>query len=390
MQIGVPKEIKVHEYRVGLVPAAVRELVDAGNSVAVETGAGMGIGATDSDYKLAGASILPRAEDVFAVADMIVKVKEPQPAECAMLRPDQLLFTYLHLAADPVQASGLCDSGVTAIAYETVTADDGSLPLLTPMSQVAGRMSIQAGAACLEKAAGGRGILLGGVPGVSPAKVVIIGGGVAGTAAAEIAIGMQVDVTILDVSLARLAELSARFGNQVKTAYSTSGSLHAHTSDADLVIGAVLIPGHTAPKILTREMIKKMKPGSVVVDIAIDQGGCFETSVPTTHAEPTYVIDDVVHYCVANMPGAVPCTSSFALNCATLPFVKQLADLGWRQAIVANPHLKNGLTVHAGSIVHKGVAEDLGMDYQDLERLIPASTISNTDTRHPSAHSAGI
>ncbi|MDP6435789.1 MAG: alanine dehydrogenase [Gammaproteobacteria bacterium] len=365
MRIGVPKEIKVHEYRVGLVPAAVRELVDARHSVVVETDAGLGIGATDDDYELAGATILPAAENVFARADMIVKVKEPQPAECAQLRPKQLLFTYLHLAADPVQARGLCDSGATAIAYETITADDGSLPLLTPMSQVAGRMSIQAGAACLEKAAGGRGILLGGIPGVNPAKVVIIGGGVAGTAAAEIAVGMQADVTVLDISLSRLAELSDRFGNHIKTVYSTSESLRTLTEDADLVIGAVLIPGHAAPKVMTREMIGNMKSGSVVVDIAIDQGGCFETSVPTTHAEPTYVVDGVVHYCVANMPGAVPLTSSIALNCATLPFVKQLADLGWRQAIVANPHLKNGLTVHAGKVVHEGVAADLERAYRD-------------------------
>lgn len=388
MKVGVPKEIKVHEYRVGLVPAAAGELVAAGHSVAVESGAGMGIGATDSDYELVGASILPAAKDVFAWADMIVKVKEPQPAECALLKPDQLLFTYLHLAADPIQARGLCDSGATAIAYETVTADDGSLPLLTPMSQVAGRMSVQAGAACLEKSAGGRGVLLGGVPGVSPAKVLIIGAGVAGTSAAEIAIGMQADVTIIDVSQARLSKLSIRFANHVKTVLSTEENIRTLTADADLVIGAVLIPGLAAPKLLTREMIRAMQPGSVVVDISIDQGGCFETSKPTTHASPTYVVDDVVHYCVANMPGAVARTSSFALNSATLPFIKQIAGLGWQEAIAVNPHLKNGLTVHAGRIVHEGVAAELDMDCQDIESLVHAPRHSATVSYKAPAHIA--
>lgn len=388
MKIGVPKEIKVHEYRVGLVPGSVRELVAAGHKVLVETGAGEGIGANDGDYELAGASILPRAEDVFAAADLIVKVKEPQPVEIEMLRPGQLLFTYLHLAADPVQARGLCNSGATAIAYETVTADDGSLPLLTPMSQVAGRMSVQAGAACLEKSAGGRGVLLGGVPGVSPAKVVIIGGGVAGTAAAEIAIGMQADVTILDVSLPRLAELSAQFGSRLKTVFSTGDALRNATADADLVIGAVLIPGKSAPKLVTREMIKAMRPGSVVVDISIDQGGCFETSHPTTHAEPTFIVDEVIHYCVANMPGAVARTSSLALNSVTLPFVRQLVDMGWRSALAVNPHFKNGLTVHAGKIVHKDVATDLGMEYANPDDTIQSATLSSTAKPDSSAPSA--
>ncbi len=359
MKIGVPKEIKVHEYRVGLVPASVRELIAAGHEVLVETTAGAGIGITDADYETVGARIVDTAEAVFAQAQLIIKVKEPQIAECAMLRPGQLLFTYLHLAADPAQADALCKSGATAIAYETVTADDGSLPLLTPMSEVAGRMSIQVGAACLEKENGGAGVLLGGVPGVEPGKVVILGGGVAGTNAAEMAVGLQADVTIVDLSVARLRQLATQFGNAVKTVYSTEESVEALVTTADLVIGSVLIPGAAAPKLVTREMIRNMKPGSALVDISIDQGGCFETSRPTTHADPTYIVDDVVHYCVTNMPGAVARTSTFALNNVTLPFIKVLANKGYDPAIRENPHLANGVNVHQGKILHEAVAHEL-------------------------------
>ncbi len=359
MKIGVPKEIKVHEYRVGLVPASVRELIAAGHEVLVETTAGAGIGITDADYETVGASIVDTAEAVFAQAQLIIKVKEPQLAECAMLRPGQLLFTYLHLAADPAQADALCKSGATAIAYETVTADDGSLPLLTPMSEVAGRMSIQVGAACLEKENGGAGVLLGGVPGVEPGKVVILGGGVAGTNAAEMAVGLQADVTIVDLSVARLRQLATQFGNAVKTVYSTEESVEALVTTADLVIGSVLIPGAAAPKLVTREMIRNMKPGSALVDISIDQGGCFATSRPTTHADPTYIVDDVVHYCVTNMPGAVARTSTFALNNVTLPFIKVLANKGYDPAIRENPHLANGVNVHQGKIMHEAVAHEL-------------------------------
>jgi alanine dehydrogenase len=359
MKIGVPKEIKVHEYRVGLVPASVRELIAAGHEVLVETTAGAGIGITDADYETVGARIVDTAESVFAQAQLIIKVKEPQLAECAMLRPGQLLFTYLHLAADPAQADALCRSGATAIAYETVTADDGSLPLLTPMSEVAGRMSIQVGAACLEKENGGAGVLLGGVPGVEPGKVVILGGGVAGTNAAEMAVGLQADVTIVDLSVARLRQLATQFGNAVKTVYSTEESVEALVTTADLVIGSVLIPGAAAPKLVTREMIRNMKPGSALVDISIDQGGCFETSRPTTHADPTYIVDDVVHYCVTNMPGAVARTSTFALNNVTLPFIKVLANKGYDLAIRENPHLANGVNVHQGKIMHEAVAHEL-------------------------------
>src|SRR6266852_2455614 len=364
MRIGVPKEIKVHEYRVGLVPAGVRELVGSGHEVLVETGAGNGIGVDDAQYKAAGASIASAAAEVFERADLVVKVKEPQPAECAMLRPGQVLFTYLHLAADPVQAKGLMKSGATAIAYETVTAPNGSLPLLTPMSEVAGRMSIQVGAASLQKANGGFGILLGGVPGVPPAKVVILGGGVAGTHAAEMAVGLRADVTVVDRSVDRLRELSAIFGSQLKTVYSTAHAIEELVRDADLVIGAVLIAGAAAPKLVTRAMVKTMKPGAVLVDIAIDQGGCFETSRPTTHAEPTYVLDGVIHYCVTNMPGAVPRTSTFALTNATLPYVRALADHGWRQAIANDPGLARGLNVHAGELTHEAVASALGLAFR--------------------------
>ena len=364
MKIGVPKEIKVHEYRVGLVPAGVHELVSAGHEVLVQSGAGTGIGFDDAHYLAAGATIAATAAEVFASAELIVKVKEPQLAECRLLRKGQVLFTYLHLAADREQAIALIDSGATAIAYETVTAPDGSLPLLTPMSEVAGRMSVQVGANCLQKASGGFGVLLGGVPGVAPAKVVILGGGVSGTHAAEMAVGLRADVTVVDRSVKRLRELSAIFGNQLKTMYSTAHAIEDHVRHADLVIGAVLIAGAAAPKLVTRAMVKTMKPGTVLVDIAIDQGGCFETSRPTTHAEPTFVLDGVIHYCVTNMPGAVPRTSTFALTNATLPYVKSLADRGWQQALIKDAGLARGLNVHAGKLTHEAVASALGMEYQ--------------------------
>jgi len=364
MKIGVPKEIKVHEYRVGLVPAGVRELAEAGHSVLVQSGAGAGIGFEDSDYQAAGAKIAAQAADVFGAAELIVKVKEPQLGECNMLRTGQTLFTYLHLAADKAQAEALLASGATAIAYETVTAVDGSLPLLTPMSEVAGRMSVQVGASCLQKANGGFGVLLGGVPGVQPAKVVILGGGVSGTHAAEMAVGLRADVTVVDRSVKRLRELSTMFSSQLKTVYSTALAIESLVRDADLVIGAVLIAGAAAPKLVTRAMVKTMKPGAVLVDIAIDQGGCFETSRPTTHAEPTYVLDGVIHYCVTNMPGAVPRTSTFALTNATLPYVKAIADQGWRQALANDGGLARGLNVHAGQLTHEAVARALGFDFR--------------------------
>jgi len=323
----------------------------------------MGIGETDANYEAVGATVVATAEEVFAAADMIVKVKEPQLNECEMLRPDQVLFTYLHLAPDPKQTEALVKSGTTAIAYETVTANDGSLPLLTPMSEVAGRLSIQCGATSLQKANGGCGKLLGGVPGVAPAKVLVIGGGVSGMNAADMAIGLGANVTILDRSLPRLRELDDIWGGRVHTVYSTGHAIDELAPDSDLIIGAVLIAGAAAPKLITKEHIKAMRPGSVVVDISIDQGGCFETSHATTHAEPTYVVDDVVHYCVANMPGAVPQTSTYALTNATLPFVKSLANLGWREALTRDPHLANGLNVHSGHVNHEAVARDLGYDY---------------------------
>ena len=366
MRIGVPKEIKVHEYRVGLVPAGVRELVGAGHEVMVETGAGAGIGVDDAQYRAAGATIATKAADVFSRAELVVKVKEPQLAECQMLKAGQVLFTYLHLAADPAQAQALIKSGATAIAYETVTAPNGSLPLLTPMSEVAGRMSIQVGAASLQKANGGYGVLLGGVPGVPPAKVVILGGGVAGTHAAEIAVGMRADVTIVDRSVFRLRELSAQFGSALHTAYSTAADVERLVRDADLVVGAVLVAGAAAPKLVTRAMLGTMKPGTVLVDISIDQGGCFETSKPTTHADPTFVVDGIIHYCVANMPGAVPRTSTFALTNATLPYVRSLADLGWQAAFKRDPGLAGGLNVHAGAITHDVVARALGLQARPL------------------------
>jgi alanine dehydrogenase len=361
MRVGVPREIKVHEYRVGLVPAGVRELVAAGHEVLIESGAGNGIGVDDAQFRAAGAQIAAGAPEVFARADMIVKVKEPQPAECEMLRPGKVLFTYLHLAADPAQARGLMKSGATAIAYETVTAPNGSLPLLTPMSEVAGRMSIQVGAASLQKANGGFGVLLGGVPGVPPAKVVILGGGVSGTHAAEMAVGMRADVTVIDRSVDRLRELSSMFGSSLRTAYSTTETIERLVRDADLVIGAVLVAGAAAPKLVTRAMVGTMKAGAVLVDISIDQGGCFETSHATTHAEPTFVVDGVIHYCVANMPGAVPRTSTLALTNATLPYVRALADLGWQAALRRDPGLAEGLNVHGGEITHPVVAQALGL-----------------------------
>jgi alanine dehydrogenase len=363
MKIGVPKEIKIHEYRVGLVPAGVRELSDAGHQVLVQTGAGAGIGFEDAHYQAAGAKIAAKAEDVFASSDLVIKVKEPQLAECRLLRQGQVLFTYLHLAADRDQAEALIASKATAIAYETVTGSDGSLPLLTPMSEVAGRMSVQVGANCLQKANGGFGVLLGGVPGVAPAKVVILGGGVSGTHAAEMAVGLRADVTVVDRSVKRLRELSAIYGNQLKTVYSTAHAIEELVRDADLVVGAVLIAGAAAPKLVTRAMVKSMKPGTVLVDIAIDQGGCFETSRPTTHAEPTYVLDGVIHYCVTNMPGAVPRTSTFALTNATLPYVKSLADNGWKRAVERDAGLGRGLNVHDGKLTHEAVASALNLEY---------------------------
>jgi alanine dehydrogenase len=360
MRIGVPTEIKNHEYRVGLAPAAARELVHHGHTVMIQAGAGAGIGAADADYIAAGAKIVADAATVFAEAEMIIKVKEPQLAECKMLRKGQVLFTYLHLAPDPEQAAALMASGVTAIAYETVTAADGSLPLLAPMSEVAGRMSIQAGAHALEKAQGGRGVLLGGVPGVAPGKVVILGGGVAGTNAAHVALGSGADVTIIEKSLSRIRHLDAIFGGRAKTVYSTMDAVEAHVTTADLVIGSVLIPGANAPKLVTRALLKKMMPGSVIVDIAIDQGGCLETSRATTHDAPTFVEEGVIHYCVANMPGAVARTSTLALNNATLPYAIALADKGWKQALADDAGLRNGLNIHAGKITYKAVADALG------------------------------
>jgi alanine dehydrogenase len=363
MRIGVPKEIKIHEYRVGLTPASVAELVAAGHDVVVETKAGNGIDCPDGAYTKAGAKILPDAPAVFEAADIIVKVKEPQPQEIAMLEPRHILFTYLHLAADKEQALGLMKSGATCIAYETVTSDSGSLPLLKPMSEVAGRMSVQVGAHYLEKEQGGRGVLLGGVPGVAPTKVAILGGGVAGVNAAQMAVGMRADVTIYDINMERLAELDMFFSSQIKTAYASRATIANAVEKAELVIGAVLVPGAAAPKLVTRDMLKTMKRGSVLVDIAIDQGGCFETSHATTHADPVYEVDGIIHYCVANMPGAVARTSAFALNNATLPFALKIANLGVEKALKADPHLANGLNVSGGKIRHKAVAEALDLEY---------------------------
>ena len=370
MKVGVPKEIKVLEYRVGMIPSGVKELVDEGHEVFVETNAGMGIGMTDQDYIDAGATILSTPEEVFDISELIIKVKEPQLNECEMLKTGQVLFTYLHLAADPEQAAALVKSGVTAIAYETVTADNGSLPLLTPMSAVAGRLSIQAGAYALQKANGGRGVLLGGVPGVKAGQVLIIGGGVSGAHAAEMAVGLGAQVTILDLSSDRLNELSNKFGDKVSTRVSSKELIKELVIESDLVIGAVLVAGAAAPKLVTKEHVKQMRPGSVMVDISIDQGGCFETSKPTTHAEPTYIVDDVVHYCVTNMPGAVPRTSTFALTNETLPFIKSLANRGWQSALKNDQHLKNGLNVHEGSINFAAVADELGYSYKSPDEII--------------------
>jgi alanine dehydrogenase len=361
MRIGVPKEIKNHEYRVGLTPPSVAELVAAGHQVMVETQAGNGIDFEDGDYVEAGAKILPNADEVFDQAEMIVKVKEPQPVEIARLRPDHLLFTYLHLAADKPQAEGLMKSGATCIAYETVTSPRGGLPLLKPMSEVAGRMAVQVGAHYLEKEQGGRGVLLGGVPGVAPARVAILGGGISGVNAAQMAVGMRADVTIYDINNDRLAELDMFFSNQIKTAYASKAAIASAVAKAHLVIGAVLIPGAAAPKLVTRDMLKTMKRGSVLVDIAIDQGGCFETSHATTHDDPVFEVDGIIHYCVANMPGAVARTSAFALNNATLPFALKLANMGAAAAMKADPHLANGLNVSGGKIRHAAVAEALDL-----------------------------
>jgi alanine dehydrogenase len=370
MLIGVPKEIKNHEYRVGLTPSSVRELIHHGHKVLVETKAGSGIGFDDAAYQAAGATISNSAAEVFAKADMIIKVKEPQPNECKMLRKGQLLYTYLHLAPDPEQTKGLIASGCTAIAYETVTSARGGLPLLAPMSEVAGRMSVQVGAHYLEKAQGGAGILLGGVPGVRAANVVVIGGGISGTHAVRMALGMEAIVTVIDKNLDRLRELDELFGSSLNTIYSTVDAIEQYVVNADLVIGAVLVPGAAAPKLVTRKMIQQMRPGSVVVDIAIDQGGCFETSHATTHADPVYVVDGVTHYCVANMPGAVARTSTFALNNATLPFAVALANKGAKKALADDPHLLNGLNIHDGQVTYKAVADALNLKYTPAQQAL--------------------
>lgn len=370
MLVGLPKEIKNHEYRVGLTPVSVRELVANGHRVLVQTTAGEGIGESDEAYINAGAQIASSAEEVFNEAEMIVKVKEPQPNECKMLQSGQVLFTYLHLAPDRQQTELLIESNSIAIAYETVTDNQGGLPLLAPMSEVAGRMSIQAGAMCLEKSRGGSGKLLGGVPGVAPANVLVIGGGVVGTNAIQMAVGMQANVTVLDRSINRLRELDAQFGGKISTVYSSQAALESHVADSDLIIGAVLIPGAAAPKLVSRDMLKTMRKGSVLVDVAIDQGGCFETSKATTHEDPTYIVDDIVHYCVANMPGAVASTSAHALNHATLPFTLALANKGYRDALLADSHLLEGLNVHRGELTNGPVAEALGRDFKD-----PASAL---------------
>jgi alanine dehydrogenase len=370
MLIGVPKEIKNHEYRVGMTPTSVREAVRHGHQLWVETNAGAGIGASDADYAQAGAKIISSASEIFAKADMIIKVKEPQAGERKMLREGQILYTYLHLAPDPAQTKELVASGAICIAYETVTSARGGLPLLAPMSQVAGRMSVQSGAHCLEKAQGGRGVLLGGVPGVAPGKVVILGGGVVGTNAAIIALGMGADVTVLEKNTDRMEELVGRFGTSLKTIYSTQGAVEEECASADLVIGGVLIPGAAAPKLVTKTMLKDWKPGSVLVDVAIDQGGCAETSKATTHADPTYVVDGVIHYCVANMPGGVARTSTYALNNVTLPYALAIAGKGWKKALSDDAHLRNGLNVASGKVTYKAVADDLGYAYVPAEQLL--------------------
>ena len=372
MRVGCPKEIKNHEYRVGLTPGAVREYAAHGHEVLVETGAGAGIGADDNAYRAAGAQIAGTAAEVFAKSDMIVKVKEPQPQEWAQLREGQILYTYLHLAPDPEQTRGLLASGVTAVAYETVTDERGGLPLLAPMSEVAGRLSIQAGATALQKPNGGRGVLLGGVPGVPPGKVAVLGGGVVGLHAARMAAGLGADVTVLDRSIPRLRQLDDIFAGRVNTRYSTVEALEEECFSADLIIGAVLIPGAAAPKLVTREMLSGIRKGAVLVDVAIDQGGCFETSHPTTHADPTFAVDGVIHYCVANMPGAVPVTSAHALNNATLHHGLQLADKGLK-ALADDPHLRNGLNVHRGRITNRAVAEALGYELAEPKTALAAA-----------------
>jgi alanine dehydrogenase len=368
--IGVPREIKTREYRVGMVPGSVRELTHHGHQVVVESGCGYGIGFDDDDYRAAGAEVVAAAADVFDRADLIVKVKEPQKSEYAMLRPGQVLFTYLHLAADPPQAQALMERGVTAIGYETVTDASGGLPLLAPMSEVAGRMAIQVAAHNLEKEQGGAGILIGGVPGVPAAHVVILGGGTVGSNAARMAMGLEARVTVIDKNPRRLAELDAQFGAMLNTIFATVDNVERHVLDADVVVGAVLVPGGAAPKLVDEGMVRAMKRGRVVVDVAIDQGGCFATSRPTTHDAPTYVVHDVVHYCVTNMPGAVARTSTFALNNATLPFIRALADKGVVRAMADDPHLRNGLNVHQGAVTHEAVATALGCDFLAAEMAL--------------------
>jgi alanine dehydrogenase len=373
MLIGCPKEIKAQEHRVGLVPASVREFVAHGHKVIVETGAGLGINFTDEDYKAAGAEIRKTAKEIFEQADMVIKVKEPQPVECKMLRKGQILFTYLHLAADPDQTKDLIDSGAVCIAYETVTGYNGrGLPLLAPMSEIAGRLAVVVGSFNLQKHMGGLGRLICGVPGVMPANVMVLGGGVAGFNAARIAVGTGANVTIFERDHDRMRFLDDFFGNQANVIYSNADTIEKMAPQADMIIGAVLIPGAAAPRLIRRDMLKKMKPGTVLVDIAIDQGGCFETSHATTHSDPTYVVDDVVHYCVANMPGAVPLTSALALNHAVLPYALKLADRGWKQALLEDPNLRNGLNVMAGRITHKGVAESLKLDYVEATQALAA------------------
>ncbi|MCP1854717.1 MULTISPECIES: alanine dehydrogenase [unclassified Bradyrhizobium] len=367
MKVGVPKEIKAHEYRVGLTPGAVREYAAAGHRVMMETNAGAGIGATDDDYRSAGAAILDSAAEVFASSEMIVKVKEPQPSEWSQLRDGQILFTYLHLAPDPEQAKGLLKSGCTAIAYETVTDGHGGLPLLAPMSEVAGRLAVEAAGSALKRSAGGRGLLIGGVPGVQPARIVVIGGGVVGTHAARMAAGLGAEVSIIDRSIPRLRELDELFEGRVRTRFSTIEAVEEEVFAADVVIGAVLVPGASAPKLIRRSMLSSMRKRAVLVDVAIDQGGCFETSHPTTHADPTYEVDGIIHYCVANMPGAVPLTSSQALNNATLPFGLALANKGF-SAVLENPHLRAGLNVYRGRLTYKAVADSLGLPFSPIEQ----------------------
>ncbi len=375
MRIGVPKEIKVHEYRVGLTPASVREITHHGHEVIVQSGAGEGVGCSDDAYRHAGARVVDSAEEVWRAAELIVKVKEPQPEEYPLLREGQVLFTYLHLAADERLTRALMDSGAVCIAYETVTAPDGSLPLLAPMSQVAGRMAAHVAAHCLEKEQGGMGVLMGGVPGVRPARVVIIGGGIVGENAARMALGLGADVIIIEKSPARMQELERIFNHGVKTIYSTRLAIEEEVLQADAVICGVLVPGAAAPKLISRELVGRMKQGSVIVDVAIDQGGCAETSRPTTHDNPTYVVDGVVHYCVANMPGAVARTSAFALNNATLPYVLALAEKGWRRALMDDEHLRNGLNVAFGKMTHPAVAEALGLEYVPAEAILEATNM---------------